>query len=77
MYFCFSPNTPGLRQWQKKEQLENLLLALLQTRNSLDVNKKPPILLKLAPDLSESERKDIAEVILKKKVKVFIMSTIL
>lgn len=66
----FSPNTPGLRQWQKKEQLEELLGALLLARNSLNILQKPPILLKLAPDLTDSERKDIAEVIQKKEVRL-------
>ncbi|KAK6640998.1 hypothetical protein RUM44_012697 [Polyplax serrata] len=65
-----SPNTPGLRQWQKKEQLEELLGALLLARNSLNILQKPPILLKLAPDLTDSERKDIAEVIQKKEFQV-------
>lgn len=66
--FSFSPNTPGLRQWQKKEQLEELLSALVKAKNNLPFEKKPPLLLKLAPDLTERERKDIADVISKKNV---------
>lgn len=69
-YICTfnSPNTPGLRQWQKKQQLEKLLSALIEVKNNLDVDKKPPLLLKLAPDLTNVERKEIADVILTEKV---------
>lgn len=65
---CFSPNTPGLRDWQKKEQLEKLLSALIEARDGLNTKTKTPLLLKLAPDLSEKERREIAEIILKKSV---------
>ncbi|EEB15538.1 Dihydroorotate dehydrogenase, putative [Pediculus humanus corporis] len=65
-----SPNTPGLRQWQKKQQLEELLSALIEAKNNLNVDKKPPLLLKLAPDLTNVERKEIADVILTEKYKV-------
>ena len=47
-----SPNTPNLRELQKAENLEELLGAL-QKRNSELAAK--PLLVKIAPDLSEAE----------------------
>ncbi|KAJ9593214.1 hypothetical protein L9F63_015239, partial [Diploptera punctata] len=66
-----SPNTPGLRSWQKKQHLEELLMNLVKARNELKGSKKPPLLLKLAPDLSLEERKDIASVLKNEKVAIF------
>uniref|UniRef100_A0A1B6G2N7 Dihydroorotate dehydrogenase (quinone), mitochondrial n=1 Tax=Cuerna arida TaxID=1464854 RepID=A0A1B6G2N7_9HEMI len=65
-----SPNTPGLRDWQRKEQLEELLRKVLVARNSLRNMVKPPLLLKLAPDLSSQEKKDIVEVLTKPECRV-------
>ncbi|XP_073989120.1 dihydroorotate dehydrogenase 2 [Rhodnius prolixus] len=64
-----SPNTPGLRDWQKKEKLEELLTAVVAARDSLG-HIKPPLLLKLSPDLSEIERSEIAKLILKEKCQI-------
>lgn len=63
-----SPNTPGLRNLQSKNNLHNLLLKLNETRETL--KKQSPLLLKLAPDLTEEERQNIAEVVLNKKTRV-------
>ncbi|XP_054271811.1 dihydroorotate dehydrogenase (quinone), mitochondrial-like [Macrosteles quadrilineatus] len=60
-----SPNTPGLRDWQRKEQLEELLRQVVAARNSLPGTHKPPLLVKLAPDLTANEKKDIAQVLTK------------
>ncbi|XP_038214018.1 dihydroorotate dehydrogenase (quinone), mitochondrial [Zerene cesonia] len=65
-----SPNTPGLRSLQNKEELQKLLNAVNKTIESLDIAKKPPLLLKLAPDLNIEEMKDIVSVILNKNTKV-------
>jgi dihydroorotate dehydrogenase len=55
-----SPNTPGLRELQDKEPLQKLLSAL-QQRNA--AKPKPrPLLLKIAPDLTESQLNDIVEI---------------
>ena len=66
-----SPNTPGLRQLQDKEPLTRLLLAL-QSENlkiASQRNKAPkPILLKIAPDLEESQLDDIAELVMSTKI---------
>ncbi|XP_076165263.1 dihydroorotate dehydrogenase 2 [Ptiloglossa arizonensis] len=63
-----SPNTPGLRSLQRKDNLEELLIKVNQVRQS--IWSKQPLLLKLAPDLSDSEKQDIADVVLQKKSKV-------
>ncbi|KAK3922975.1 Dihydroorotate dehydrogenase (quinone), mitochondrial [Frankliniella fusca] len=65
-----SPNTPGLREWQNSSQLRELLTALVSARNNLPTSSKPPILVKLAPDLNAQERKDIAKVISSKECKI-------
>ena len=56
-----SPNTSGLRNLQAGEALERLLGAVLAARAKAKV--RVPILLKLAPDLDESQMDDIARVI--------------
>ena len=66
-----SPNTVGLRGLQQKSELENLISCVLEARNNLSIPKLPPLLLKVAPDLNEDEKKDIVTVILKEKVSRF------
>lgn len=58
-----SPNTPGLRELQEKEPLMELLNTL-QQRNAKN-NVTRPILLKIAPDLSNEQLDDIIEIVLK------------
>ena len=58
-----SPNTPGLRSLQGKEDLSMLVKAVLTAREELKMNNPPPILVKIAPDLSEDDKTDIAEVV--------------
>jgi dihydroorotate dehydrogenase len=60
-----SPNTVGLRRLQAKEQLSGLLESLSKARAELrrERNRYVPLLVKLAPDLSEFELKDALEVI--------------
>ena len=53
-----SPNTPGLRDLQARGVLEDLLRRLLAARS--DTGASPPVLVKIAPDLSPEERADIA-----------------
>jgi dihydroorotate dehydrogenase len=54
-----SPNTPGLRALQEKDALGKILFHL-QSLNSLNPLRKP-LLLKIAPDLTESQLDDIIE----------------
>lgn len=58
-----SPNTPGLRDLQNKNFLMTLLSAVVLTRKKLPKEQQIPILLKLAPDLTQTELKDIATVL--------------
>jgi dihydroorotate dehydrogenase len=54
-----SPNTPGLRGLQNKDELERLLASLTAARGA----GKPPLLLKIAPDLDAPALDDIAAVV--------------
>ena len=55
-----SPNTPGLRALQDAGALERLLAAVMTARGGA----RPPLLLKIAPDLAMADRQDIARVAL-------------
>jgi dihydroorotate dehydrogenase len=57
-----SPNTPGLRDLQRRSEVSVLLAAVIDARDSLHLHRPPPIFLKIAPDLSRQEQEDIAEV---------------
>ncbi|SJN10352.1 Dihydroorotate dehydrogenase [Halomonas citrativorans] len=52
-----SPNTPGLRTLQFGEQLDALLGPIRERSRVLDAeaNRKVPLLIKIAPDMSEEE----------------------
>jgi dihydroorotate dehydrogenase len=56
-----SPNTPGLRELQEKEPLKNLLNTLQQRNQQNKVVR--PILLKIAPDLTNEQLDDIIEIV--------------
>lgn len=56
-----SPNTPNLRELQDKEPLTHLLKTL-QNKNNKKVKPKP-ILLKIAPDLTDSQLLDIIDIV--------------
>ena len=56
-----SPNTPNLRELQEKEPLKQLLKTL-QELNDLKENRKP-ILLKIAPDLTDEQLNDIVDIV--------------
>jgi dihydroorotate dehydrogenase len=57
-----SPNTVGLRRLQGREMLENLLGEIAAERRTLHIAR--PIIVKLAPDLSDDELEDALGVIL-------------
>jgi dihydroorotate dehydrogenase len=61
-----SPNTPNLRALQEKEPLKKLLMRLQQL-NFEKVNPKP-ILLKIAPDLTNDQLDDVIEIVLETKL---------
>jgi dihydroorotate dehydrogenase len=56
-----SPNTPNLRELQEKEPLTKLLNTLQELNKSK--SKPRPILLKIAPDLSNTQLDDIIEIV--------------
>lgn len=58
-----SPNTPGLRALQGKAEIEALLERVLAARQegAQGRAKPPPLLVKIAPDLSQDELSDIAD----------------
>lgn len=56
-----SPNTPGLRELQEKGPLKKILDRLQFINNSKHSRK--PILLKIAPDLENSQLDDIVEIV--------------
>lgn len=61
-----SPNTPGLRSLQGREQLHALLARVLTARDAVAVTecRTIPLLVKIAPDLTDDDKKDIADVAL-------------
>lgn len=61
-----SPNTPNLRELQEKEPL-TVLLQTLQNNNLAKPIQKP-ILLKIAPDLTDEQLLDIIDIINKTKI---------
>ncbi|KAK6459534.1 dihydroorotate dehydrogenase [Scheffersomyces xylosifermentans] len=72
-----SPNTPGLRDLQSEEKLTNLLSTVVKERDSSGPNllgKLPPVLVKVAPDLTEPEIESIANSAKEAKVDGIIMS---
>lgn len=60
-----SPNTPGLRNMQGKKQLADLLDMVTAEREALP--HRPPLLVKVAPDLSRADKEDIAAVVTRQK----------
>ncbi len=61
-----SPNTPNLRALQEKEPLKNILNTLQERNDKNGVSK--PILLKIAPDLTDSQLDDIVDIVLDTKI---------
>ncbi len=64
-----SPNTPGLRNLQEKEPLMNLLKRLQIVNDELKKDRKrKPILLKIAPDLTNGQLDEIIQVVIEVKL---------
>lgn len=65
-----SPNTPGLRTLQYGDALDELLTALKERQSELadKHGKYVPLALKIAPDLSDDEIKQICQSLLKNKI---------
>ncbi len=67
-----SPNTPGLRELQEKDALHKILMNL-QTLNTKRLQTKP-ILLKIAPDLTQEQIDDVIELALEIKLDGLVVS---
>lgn len=67
-----SPNTPGLRALQDKASLTGLLKRVIAARDNL--KKKAPVFLKVAPDLADADKADIASAVLDEKIDALIVS---
>ena len=61
-----SPNTPGLRELQEKEPLTKILSGLQEINNKK--TKAKPILLKIAPDLTDTQLDEIVEIVQATKI---------
>jgi dihydroorotate dehydrogenase len=66
-----SPNTPGLRDLQDPKELLPFLQQLVIVRNA---RCKTPLLVKLAPDLSDDKAKEIAKCVQEAKIDGIILT---
>jgi len=57
-----SPNTPGLRELQEKEPLRKLMQHVISLSKAKPVYK--PVLLKIAPDLTQTQLDDIVDILI-------------
>jgi len=73
-----SPNTPNLRELQDKEPLTNLLKLLQEENQKMALNfpnkKTKPILLKIAPDLTNDQLLDIIDIVVETNIDGIIAS---
>ncbi len=71
-----SPNTPGLRNLQARDELRGLLAKVIEARDSMVEQSVPyrPVFLKIAPDLDDDGLQDIAEVVIEQKIDGVIVS---
>ncbi|MEQ1931065.1 MAG: quinone-dependent dihydroorotate dehydrogenase [Parvularculaceae bacterium] len=67
-----SPNTPGLRALQGKAALVELLTRVIAARDALEA--KAPVFLKVAPDLSDEDKADIADTARAARVDALVVS---
>jgi dihydroorotate dehydrogenase len=67
-----SPNTPGLRALQEKESLRQIFKALEDCNTSFE--KRKPILLKIAPDLTKEQVDDVIDLALEIKLDGLVVS---
>jgi dihydroorotate dehydrogenase len=71
-----SPNTPGLRTLQSRDALSSLLSVCLDARAAAAgaAGRKPALLLKVAPDLTDEDKADIAAVVMESGIDGLIVS---
>lgn len=73
---CGYPAAAGLRTLQGRKQLQDLLTFVKSTRDNLDWGPggPPPLLVKIAPDLTDADKADIAAVVLATRVDGLVVS---
>lgn len=71
-----SPNTPGLRDLQARDQLAELLNRIMdvRSRKAAEFGRTIPVFLKIAPDVTEAELDDIVAEVLANKLDGIIVS---
>ncbi|KHK89645.1 quinone-dependent dihydroorotate dehydrogenase [Novosphingobium malaysiense] len=70
-----SPNTPGLRALQDESALTGLLDAVIEARNAAcGDSRRPPVFLKVAPDLEPADIDAIARIAIEKGLGALIVS---
>lgn len=69
-----SPNTPGLRDLQRRDALLDLLGAIMDERARACGSNPPPLLVKLAPDLTDAQQKESAAAALEAKIDGLILT---
>tara|TARA_B100001996_G_C18590749_1_gene565998 strand:+ start:1 stop:1047 length:1047 start_codon:yes stop_codon:yes gene_type:complete len=67
-----SPNTEGLRDFHDQEKLKNLLVSLNKIKK--DYKTKIPLLLKVSPDIKESDIPEIVDVATKNNISAIILT---
>ena len=67
-----SPNTPGLRELEQKDNLDKLVkkISLFKRKNSVNI----PVFLKIDPDISKNQLGDIADIVLSSTIDGVIIS---
>ena len=69
-----SPNTPGLRNLQKRGQIEALVKSLQKKQNEFENLIDKPIFFKISPDLNDEQLRDIALISLANNISGLIIS---
>jgi dihydroorotate dehydrogenase len=67
-----SPNTPGLRDLQRREALDDLIARVVEARDETDPHR--PLMLKIAPDLDARGLEDIVATALIRRIDGLIVS---
>src|SRR5690606_1926548 len=65
-----SPNTPGLRQLQEGDELEELLRRIEDQRRQIETvaRRRKPVLLKISPDLDDDQLDHVARTCLRSRI---------
>ena len=67
-----SPNTEGLRNFHDQEKLKELLIALNKIKK--DNKSNIPLLLKVSPDIDESDIPEIIDVVIKNNISAIVLT---